>query len=104
MMYAVIQTGGKQYKVAQGNKLKIEKLEAQEGETVVLDRVLMLSDGKQVTIGKPLISNAKVEAKVVRQGRGEKIRIVKFRRRKNSRRITGHRQYFTEVEIIGISA
>lgn len=103
-MYAVIQTGGKQYRVAPGVKLKVEKMIANEGDSIQFDKVLMVAEGEKVTLGKPFLENMMVNAKVVRHGRGEKIRIVKMRRRKNSRRTTGHRQYFTEVEVTGISA
>jgi large subunit ribosomal protein L21 len=102
-MYAVIQTGGKQYRVAEGNKLMVEKIFVEEGESFQFDKVLMVAKGENIVLGKPFIEQATVNAKVIRHGRGEKIRIVKMRRRKNSRRITGHRQSFTEVEIIGIS-
>lgn len=102
-MYAVILTGGKQYRVAAGDTLKLEKLPAEAGATIDFDKVLMVADGEKVTVGKPYIDGAKVNATVVSQGRGEKIRIIKFRRRKNSMRTQGHRQYLTEVQITGIS-
>lgn len=103
VMFAVIETGGKQYKVAQGQRIKLEKLPFEEGQTVVIDKVLMICNGDKVSLGKPFIENASIEGKVLKQGRGDKIRIVKFRRRKNSRRIAGHRQYFTEIEVTQIS-
>lgn len=100
-MYAVIKTGGKQYRVAVGDKLKVESLKAQEGDTVTLDHVLMIGDGDKVEVGTPTLDKS-VEATVVRNGRGKKLRIVKFRRRQNSRTRTGHRQNFTELEITKI--
>lgn len=103
MMYAVIQSGGKQYRVMPGKRVKLEKLTANEGESIKFDHVLMVANGDKISVGKPYIENAQVAATVVRHGRAEKIRVVKMRRRKNSRRITGHRQYFTEVQIDTIS-
>ena len=103
-MYAVIKTGGKQYKVAQGDKLRVEKLDVAEGGSLELDSVLMIADGKTVKVGAPYIENAKVSATVKAHGRGKKIEIVKFRRRKHHRKQMGHRQSYTELEITGISA
>jgi len=103
-MYAVIQTGGKQYRVSQGDKLKVEKLSAAEGDSVELDRVLLVADGENVKIGSPYVAGGKVTATVRSHGRGEKVRIVKFRRRKHHLKRQGHRQYYTELEITGISA
>ena len=103
-MYAVIKTGGKQYKVSQGDRLKVEKLDAAEGDTVEFDQVLMVADGDNVTVGAPLVEGGKVAATVKRQARAKKIEIVKFRRRKHHRKQMGHRQWFTEVEITGINA
>ena len=102
-MYAVIKTGGKQYKVAAGDKLKVEKLEVAEGGKVVLDKVLMLADGEAVTIGSPLVAGAKVNATVVSHGRGDKVMIFKFRRRKHYRKTQGHRQSYTEILISDIN-
>ena len=102
-MYAVFKTGGKQYKVAQGDKLKIEKLAVNVGETVTFDEVLLVG-GDAIKVGAPLVAGAKVEAKVVAQDRGKKIVVFKFRRRKNYRRKNGHRQPFTALEITGIKA
>ena len=103
-MYAVIKTGGKQYKVSKGDVLRIEKLDLDEGAAVEFDQVLMLADGDNIQVGTPLVAGGKVAAKVRTQGRGRKIEIVKFRRRKHYRKQMGHRQSFTEVEITGISA
>lgn len=101
-MYAVIETGGKQFRVAIGDKLKVETLVANEGSTVELDKVLMIADGDKVQVGTPLIDGARVVATVVTHGRGRKIRVFKMRRRKNYRRNQGHRQDYTELEITGI--
>jgi len=103
-MYAVIKTGGKQYRVSSGEKLKIEQLPAQVGSQVVIDQVLMVADGDKVSIGTPLVQGAKVQATVVAHGRGDKVLIFKLRRRKNSKRQGGHRQNFTEIQIDKISA
>ena len=102
-MYAVIKTGGKQYKVAQGDRLRVEKLPASVGDTVTFDEVLLVG-GDAIKIGAPLVAGAKVEAKVVAQDREKKIIVFKFRRRKNYRRKNGHRQPFTALEITGIKA
>ena len=99
-MYAVIKTGGKQYKVAAGEKLKIESLGVEVGEQVTLDQVLMVVDGANVSIGSPTVAGAKVEATVLSHGRGKKVKIFKLRRRKHYKRQQGHRQNYTEV-IIG---
>ena len=98
-MYAVIKTGGKQYKVAPGEKLKVETLVADVGSTVSFDQVLMIADGEQHKIGAPMLAGGKVTAEVVRHGRGDKIRIIKHRRRKNYHKEMGHRQNYTEVRI-----
>jgi large subunit ribosomal protein L21 len=102
-MYAVFKTGGKQYKVAQGDRLRVEKLPASVGDTVTFDEVLLVG-GDAIKIGAPLVAGAKVEAKVVAQEREKKIIVFKFRRRKNYRRKNGHRQPFTALEITGITA
>ena len=102
-MYAVFKTGGKQYRVAPGQKLLVEKLVGNEGEDVTFSEVLMVG-GESTKIGTPRVPNAKVSAKIVAHGRGKKLVIFKFRRRKNYRRKTGHRQPFTEVLITGISS
>lgn len=101
-MYAIIETGGKQYRVAEGQTLKVEKLEAEAGHTVDFDRVLMVGEGEQVRFGAPVIDGAKVVAEVVKHGRADKIRIIKFRRRKHHMKRQGHRQYFTQVKIVKI--
>lgn len=103
-MYAVIVTGGKQYRVAEGDTLKVEKLTADEGASVDFDKVLMVVDGDKVNIGAPFVSGGKVSATVERHGRGEKIKVVKFRRRKHYRKQMGHRQAYTQLKITGISA
>jgi large subunit ribosomal protein L21 len=103
-MYAVVKTGGKQYRVSAGEKLKVEQLAADVGSEIVLDQVLFLGDGDDVKMGTPLVDGAAVTAKVIGHGRGEKIRIFKMRRRKHYRKTQGHRQNFTEIEIVGISA
>ena len=102
-MYAVFRTGGKQYRASKGDRLKIERLHAEEGESVEFSEVLLVGKGSSVKVGSPLVPGSKVEAKVVAQGRGSKIMIVKFKRRKNYKRVKGHRQHFTEVEIISIT-
>lgn len=98
-MYAVIKTGGKQYKVAPGEKLKVETLTADVGATISFDQVLMIANGDQHTIGSPVVAGGKVTAEVVSHGRGEKVRIIKHRRRKNYHKEQGHRQNYTEVRI-----
>jgi large subunit ribosomal protein L21 len=106
-MYAVIKTGGKQYRVAPGDKLRVEKLPGNVGDTVTFGEVLLVAGdagGESVKLGKPLIAGAKVEAKVIAQDRAKKIIVFKFRRRKNYRRKAGHRQPFTALEITGITA
>ncbi len=103
-MYAVIESGGKQHRVAEGETLKLEKIEVATGETVEFDKVLMIGGGDDVKIGTPVVEGAKVTAEVLTQGRHKKIKIVKFNRRKHYRKETGHRQWYTEVKITGISA
>ena len=98
-MYAVIQTGGKQYRVKSGEQVKVELLAAEVGATVSFDRVLMLGEGDGVKVGAPFVSGATVKATVVAQGRGEKVRIFRMRRRKHYAKTQGHRQSFTEVRI-----
>ena len=102
-MYAVIQTGGKQYRVAVGDKLKIETLVAEPGDSVELDQVLMISDNDNVQVGTPLLEGQSVSAEVVDNGRGEKIKVFKMHRRQGYRRTQGHRQNYTEIEITAIA-
>lgn len=101
-MYAVVKTGGKQYKVAQGDKLKVELLNGNPGDSITLDQVLMIADGEKLTVGTPLVKGGTVSATIKSQGRHDKIEVVKFRRRKHFQKRTGHRQYYTELEITGI--
>jgi len=103
-MYAVIQTGGKQYRVAEGDSLKVEKIAAEAGASVELDKVLMVADGEDVKVGKPYLDGGTVTARVKAHGRGKKVKIIKFRRRKHHMKRQGHRQWFTELEITGINA
>lgn len=102
-MYAVIKTGGKQYRVSEGDRLRIEKLPGDVGSELTFDEVLMLG-GDKVAIGKPLVAGATVKAKIMAQDRAKKIIVFKYRRRKNYRRKAGHRQPFTEIQITGVSA
>ncbi len=101
-MYAVVKTGGKQYRVTPGLKFKVEQILADIGSEIVLDQVLMLADGDSVTIGAPLVSGASVTARVLAQGRGPKVTIFKMRRRKHYQKHQGHRQNYTELEIQSI--
>ena len=103
-MYAVIKTGGKQYKVAKGDKVKVEKLDTEAGKKVKIDEVLMVVDGEDITVGTPFVKGAKVTATVEGHGRGPKVKIVKFKRRKHSRKQMGHRQAYTELSITDIAA
>jgi len=103
-MYAVIKTGGKQYKVAEGDTLKVELLPAEAGANVDIGEVLMIVDGDKVAVGAPHVAGAKVSAKVVSHGRGKKIRVIKFRRRKHYRKQMGHRQHYTTLQITKIQA
>lgn len=103
-MYAVFQSGGKQHRVAEGQTIRVEKIEAEAGASIEFDSVLLVSNGEDIKIGAPLVDGGKVTAEVVAHGRGEKIKVVKFRRRKHSRKQMGHRQWFTEVKITGINA
>ncbi|MBW3566938.1 MAG: 50S ribosomal protein L21 [Proteobacteria bacterium] len=103
-MYAVIETGGKQYRVAQGDVIKVEKLDGAEGDAVEFDKVLLISDGGDKTLmGAPFVDGGKVTATVKAQGRSRKVEIIKFRRRKHHMKRQGHRQMFTELEITGIT-
>ncbi len=103
-MYAVIESGGKQHRVVEGETLKLEKIEAATGDSIEFDKVLMIGGGDDVKIGTPVVAGSKVTAEVVAHGRHQKVKIVKFNRRKHHRKETGHRQWFTEVKITGISA
>ena len=103
-MYAVIKTGGKQYRIQVGERLKIEQLKVENGSELVIDQVLMVADGDKISLGTPLVNGAKVNATVLGQGRHDKIRIFKMRRRKHYQKHQGHRQNYTEIQITGISA
>ena len=102
-MYAVIVTGGKQYRVMKGEVLRVEKLDVEAGQNVEINDVLLLGDGEKITVGTPKVNGAKVTATVKSHGRLEKVRIVKFRRRKHHRKQMGHRQHYSEIEITGIT-
>lgn len=101
-MFAIVEIGGKQYKVSPGDKLKVEKLEAAEGESVNFDKVLLTADGEKITIGSPYITGAAVEGKALKQGRNKKIIVFKYSSKTRYRKKKGHRQYFTEVEVVSI--
>ena len=103
-MFAVIVSGGKQYRVQEGQTLKLEKLAADAGSSIEFDRVLLVGNGDDVKVGAPVVEGAKVAAEIVGHGRGDKVTIIKFRRRKHHMKRQGHRQWFTEVKITGISA
>ncbi len=102
-MYAVIVSGGKQHRVVEGETLKLEKIEVATGDTIDFDKILMVVDGDDVKIGAPIVAGAKVTAEVVSHGRGDKVKIIKFRRRKHSMTRQGHRQWYTEVKITAIT-
>ncbi len=101
-MYAVFKTGGKQYRATQGQKVKLEKINANSGDKVLFTEVLMVGEGSDVEMGTPFLTNASVEAKVLEEGKDKKIEVIKFKRRKNYKRTFGHRQCYTLVEITGI--
>jgi len=103
-MYAVIATGGKQYRVTEGETLKVEKLAGEEGSEVELDQVLMIADGENIQVGTPALENGTVTATIKSHGRAKKVEIVKFRRRKHHRKQMGHRQSYTEIEVTKIQA
>ena len=103
-MYAVIKTGGKQYKVAPGEKLKVEQIPADVGAQITLDQVLMVGDGESVRVGQPVVAGATVQATVVAHGRGDKVQIFKMRRRKHYQKHQGHRQNYTELSVESINA
>jgi large subunit ribosomal protein L21 len=98
-VYAIIQTGGKQYRVAPGDVLRVERLPGERGDEVVLDQVLLVTDGDNVQVGQPLVANATVRTQIVQQGKGKKVLVYKKKRRKNYRRMQGHRQFFTALRI-----
>ena len=102
-MYAVIESGGKQHRVEEGEVLKLEKLDVATGDKVDFDKVLMVGEGESATIGTPYVEGSKVTAEVLNHGRGDKVKIIKFNRRKHHRKQMGHRQWYTEVKITGIS-
>jgi len=102
-MYAVFKTGGKQYRASEGDRLRVEKLDAEVGDSVEFDQILLVGEGSDVKLGSPLVEGGKISAKVTAQARGRKIDVVKFKRRKNYKRQHGHRQHYTEVEITSIS-
>jgi len=101
-MYAVIQSGGKQHRVTEGEVVRLEKLEQETGKTFQFDKILMVADGEDIKIGAPYVKGAKVSAEVVAHGRGKKVNIIKFKRRKHHMKRQGHRQWFTEVKIKSI--
>jgi large subunit ribosomal protein L21 len=103
-MYAVFRTGGKQYRAAKGDVLRLEKIEADEGSTITFDEVLLIGEGADVKVGDPVLAGSSVSGKVLSQGKTKKVNVVKFRRRQNYLRQGSHRQFYTEVEITGISA
>ena len=103
-MYAVVKTGGKQYRVSEGDRLRVETLVADAGDSVQLDTILMVGEGDSVKVGTPTVSNASITAKVIDHGRADKVKILKFRRRKHHMKRMGHRQNYTEVEITSINA
>ena len=103
-MYAVIKTGGKQYKVAAGEKIKVEQIAADVGQEIVIDQVLAVGSGAELTVGAPLVAGASVTALVVAQGKHDKVHIFKMRRRKHYRKSQGHRQTFTELQISAVTA
>lgn len=98
-MYAIIKTGGKQYRVAPGDVLRVERLPGERGEEVVLDQVLLVTDGQELKVGQPLVENATVRCQILRQGKGKKVIVYKKKRRKNYRRKQGHRQLFTALQV-----
>jgi large subunit ribosomal protein L21 len=102
-MYAVFKTGGKQYRASAGDRLRVERLEGEPGQVIEFDQVLLVGQGAAVTLGSPWVTGGKVTAKVTAQGRAKKVEVVKFKRRTRYRRLRGHRQHFTEVEITEIA-
>ncbi len=102
-MYAVFQSGGKQHRVSEGQVVRLEKIEIETGSEVVFDKVLMVANGEDIKVGAPFVEGATVKAEIVEHGRGDKVKIVKFRRRKHYRKQQGHRQWFTDVKITAIA-
>ena len=102
-MYAVIKSGGKQHRVVEGETLKLEKIEVETGGTIIFDEVLLVGEGDSVKIGEPVVAGAKVTAEVIDQARHKKVNIIKFKRRKHHMKRAGHRQWYTEVKITGIT-
>ena len=102
-MFAVFESGGKQHRVVEGEVVRLERLEGEPGDNIVFDRVLMIAEGDDIAIGEPLVEGGRVTGEVVNQGRGKKIRVIKFKRRKNYLRKKGHRQAFTDVRITAIN-
>ena len=103
-MYAVIETGGKQYKVEKGALLRVERLEGEVGKTISLEKVLLIGDGDKVTVGRPLVAGAKVIGEVIRQARAAKVLAYKYKKRKHSEKLRGHRQYYTQLRIVDVQA
>ncbi|MGK2888154.1 MAG: 50S ribosomal protein L21 [Candidatus Malihini olakiniferum] len=103
-MYAVFQSGSKQHRVSKGQTVRLEKLDIVTGEVVEFKQVMMIANGEEIKIGVPFVDGGKIKAEVVAHGRGEKVTVVKFRRRKHYRKQAGHRQWFTDVKITGVSA
>ncbi|WP_294964576.1 50S ribosomal protein L21 [uncultured Gilliamella sp.] len=102
-MYAVFQSGGKQHRVSEGQVVRLEKIEVETGSEIVFDKVLMVANGEDIKVGAPFVEGATIKAEIVEHGRGEKVKIVKFRRRKHYRKQQGHRQWFTDVKITAIA-
>ncbi|MCO6546751.1 MAG: 50S ribosomal protein L21 [Gilliamella sp.] len=102
-MYAVFQSGGKQHRVSEGQVVRLEKIEVETGAEIVFDKVLMVANGEDIKVGAPFVEGATIKAEIVEHGRGDKVKIVKFRRRKHYRKQQGHRQWFTDVKITAIA-
>ncbi|MCX8601546.1 MULTISPECIES: 50S ribosomal protein L21 [unclassified Gilliamella] len=102
-MYAVFQSGGKQHRVSEGQVVRLEKIEVETGSEIVFDKVLMVANGEDIKVGAPFVEGATIKAEIVEHGRGDKVKIVKFRRRKHYRKQQGHRQWFTDVKITAIA-
>ena len=103
-MFAIFESGGKQYRAEKGARIRLEKLDTEAGKKIEFPRVFLVSDGKKTQVGTPFVEGAVVSAKVVGDGRADKIRVVRFKPKKRQKSITGHRQHFTEIEVVGISA